>query len=351
MNRYNAALAGKNYSRPPVWFMRQAGRYHEHYQRLRAKNSFMDLCKKPELACEVTFGPLDDFGFDAAILFSDLLFPLEAMGMGLEYSEGPKLGWHLREIKDLSRLKGGGALAQELEFQAEALRLIRKRLPNEKGLLGFVGGPLTLFCYAVEGSHAGHLPSAREGLMDGRFQGFFEKLVDLLAQNMALQAQAGADAVAMFDTCAGEFDAQTYARVVVPAIRDVLAKFKALCPATPVVYYSRGTGPEHWAALKGVQPIQCLGVDWRHDLASVLEKWTGDWTIQGNIDPDWLFLSPAELESRLRVVFSRVLALSSEIRARWVCGLGHGVLPKTPEENVRLFLRVQKEMFDDSSRS
>src|SRR6185437_6011753 len=130
------ALRRENDSRPPVWLMRQAGRYHSHYQRLKGRHTFMDLCRKPELACEVTLGPVRDFGFDAAILFSDLLFPLEAMGTGLRYDPGPKLDRHLRSPADLEWLKGGRELASFVSFQAEAMREIRQALPSEKGLLG-----------------------------------------------------------------------------------------------------------------------------------------------------------------------------------------------------------------------
>jgi uroporphyrinogen decarboxylase len=266
------------------------------------------------------------------------------MGMGLKYDPGPKLEGHLKTPQDLDRLQGGARLAAQLEFQAEALRKIRAELPKEKGLLGFVGGPLTLFCYAVEGSHAGKLESSHAGLKDGRFAGFCEKLLDLLAANMALQARAGAETIAVLDTCAGEFDAKTYAREVVPALAALLERFKRLCPETPVVYYSKGTGPDHWRALEGL-PIACLGIDWRHDIAQVLREWGDRYAIQGNIDPEWLFLEPAELESRLREVFGRVKALPPEMRRGWICGLGHGILQKTPESNVRLFLRLQKEIF------
>lgn len=347
-NLYTAALRKKNNGRPPVWFMRQAGRYHSHYQKLRAKHSFMDLCKIPEIACEVTFGPLDDFGFDAAILFSDLLFPLEVMGMGLSYEPGPKLQWHLREPADLSRLRSGRELARGLEFQAEALRLIRGRLPAEKGLIGFVGGPLTLYYYAVEGSHqnldSSKKGSAVAGLRDGRYLGFCEKLGELLAENMALQARAGADGIALLDTCAGELDADAYREFAVPALRSVIDRFKALCPETPIIYYSKNTGPEHWRALSGL-PIDCLGIDWHHDIVDVLREFGSAYSIQGNIDPDWLFLEPAELERRLRSVFAKVKELGPDVRRGWVCGLGHGILQQTPEDNVRLFLRVQKEIF------
>ncbi len=349
MNLFNSTVARQNSLRPPVWFMRQAGRYHAHYQALRQKYSFMDICKLPEIACEATMGPIRDFDFDAAILFSDLLFPLETMGMGLTYTDtGPQLGWHLNQVSDLKKLKGGGQLVETLAFQGEALKLIRKELSPDKGLLGFVGGPLTLFCYAVEGSHKGDLKSSRQGLKDGRFEGFFEKLLDLLAENMVLQAQSGADVVAVLDTCAGEFEPSLFKTDVVPYLDILFKKFKEKAPQTPIVYYSKGTGPEHWKALQGL-PISGLGIDWHHDITKVLTNWSGEYAIQGNIDPSWLFLEPAELELRLRKIFLAVKALPAEMRKGWVCGLGHGVLPKTPEQNVRLFLALQKEIFEARS--
>src|SRR5580700_5682280 len=191
------AIARRNHGRPPVWFMRQAGRYHKHYQRLRARHEFIDLCKRPELAVEVTLGPIEDFGFDAAILFSDLLFPLEAMGMGLTYEPGPKLGWHLRSAADLARLRGGAGQAQHMNFQAEALTRLRAQLDPHCGLIGFVGGPFTLFAYAVAGSHEGFVSDALCNADGSLYRGFIEQLQPLLAANMALQARAGADCIAI----------------------------------------------------------------------------------------------------------------------------------------------------------
>jgi uroporphyrinogen decarboxylase len=289
-------------------------------------------------------GPIQDFGFDAAILFSDLLFPLEAMGTGLRYDPGPKLDWHLQTPADLKKLKGGRALSSHMSFQADAMKLIRKTLPTDKGLLGFVGGPLTLFCYAVEGTHSGDLASSRAGLTDGRYTGFVELILEMLAENMALQARAGADTIAVLDTCAGEFSPEIYGQKAVPVLKELFKEVKKLCPDTPIVYYSKGSGPEHWKYVKGL-PIACLGVDWKHDLATVLDEWTDEFGIQGNIDPDWLFLEPRELETRLRAVFEKVKRLPASKRQGWVCGLGHGVLQKTPESNVKLFLKIQKEMF------
>src|SRR5436309_7910591 len=146
--RLHNALARRPQSTPPIWLMRQAGRYHKHYQALREKYSFMDLCKRPELAAEVALGPVLDFDFDAAILFSDLLFPLEALGMGLRYTErGPQLAWQLN-AHNISDLRSADDAWPHLIFQGEAVRATRESLAAERSLIGFVGGPWTLFVYA-----------------------------------------------------------------------------------------------------------------------------------------------------------------------------------------------------------
>jgi uroporphyrinogen decarboxylase len=338
------ALSRRNSGRPPVWFMRQAGRYHRHYQALRARHEFIDLCKQPRLAAEVTLGPLEEFGFDAAILFSDLLFPLEAMGMGLRYAPGPQLDWHLRSTADLARLQGGAERAAHMGFQAEAIELLRAQLPAAIGLIGFVGGPFTLYAYAAAGTHEGFVRGGLDGLDNGLYAGFNERLLPLLAANMALQARAGADCVAIFDTAAGSLTPEQFARHAAGPLAALMRGFRAQCPDTPVIYYSRDTGPAHWAALADIE-FQCLGVDWRHDLPEVLRSQGVRWSVQGNIDPQWLLLPPRELERRLRESFERTLALPAALRAGWVCGLGHGVLQSTPEDNVRLALKVQREMF------
>jgi len=345
MNRFQKAIRRKNPGRPPVWFMRQAGRYHAHYQGLRVKYGFTDLCKLPEVACETTLGPIRDFDFDAAILFSDLLFPLEVLGMGLTYEPGPKLAWHLKEKSQLSQLSNEGrSLVSGLSYQADAMRLIRAALPTEKGLLGFVGGPLTLFFYAASGSHSGDLTSAREGMKDGRFEGFCERLEDLLAANMVMQARAGADTVAMLDTCAGEVSPELYQSKVVPAIRRVLERFVAECPEIPVTYYSKNTTSDYWKKLAGL-PIGALGVDWNVDLAQTLNEFGSDYAIQGNIDPHWLFLPWEELRGRVLPIYEKVATVAPRKLDGWISGLGHGVLPKTPEENVRNLVQLNREVF------
>ena len=343
-SNFVAALERRNAGRPPVWFMRQAGRYHSHYQRLKSRHSFVDLCRVPELACEVALGPIEDFDFDAAILFSDLLFPLEAMGMPLAYTPGPSLGWHVRSVADVERLRSGVELASELEFQSDALRRTRARLARGKGLLGFIGGPLTLYCYAAVGSHQHDLAIARAGVDEGIFAAFCDRLRPLLAANLVAQSRSGADVVAILDTCAGEITAAQFGQHVVPELEKLLAEAVGLGLRTPVLYYSKGTSPEYWDRL-GDLPIQGLGVDWRCSVADVLRRYGGHWAIQGNFDPERLRDARADLDHDLRAFFEPVAALPATLRRGWICGLGHGVLQQTPEGNVRRFMELQREYF------
>ncbi|HKE44244.1 MAG TPA: uroporphyrinogen decarboxylase family protein [Steroidobacteraceae bacterium] len=343
-NLLQSALARCNASRPPVWFMRQAGRYHSHYRQLRGRHSFEALCKQPALATEVTLGPIEDFDFDAAILFSDLLFPLEALGMPLKYDPGPQLGWHVRRHDDLQRLVLNDASVAALQFQGSAMRSIRERLPDSKGLLGFVGGPLTLFFYAAAGSHQGDLGVAHAGLADGRYAGFCEKLLPLLTQNILLQWRAGADCIAIFDTCAGELGAQAFGRWVVPQLTTVVDAVRRECPEARILYYSKGTDATHWRLLTDLK-IDGIGVDWRTPLADVLHEFGAQWAVQGNIDPHTLLLPEADFLRSAEHFLSAVAALPAERRRGWICGLGHGVLPATPENHVRLFVDLQRELF------
>lgn len=346
-NRFLQAVKRKNvHDRPPVWFMRQAGRYHARYRKLREQYSFLEVCKNPRIACEATVAPVEEFGFDAAVLFSDILFPLEALGMKLGFNPGPELSGLIKNVIDLRRLKPcAQQVGERLGFQAEALKLIRARLDETKGLIGFVGGPLTLFWFAVGGSHKGpRAESAANGFEDGRFDGFCDLLTDGLAQAMRLQATAGADAIAIFDTCAGEVSPDRYRRSVVPVLERLLGLFRKECPETPVIYYSKGTDDEYWNVLKPLS-VQCLGVDWHSDLRETLEKHHEGWSIQGNMDPQWLILEHSEMERNVRGVFLQLSALPREYLKGWVCGLGHGILPNTPEKNVHLFLKIQHEVF------
>ncbi len=324
--------------------MRQAGRYHSHYRALKDKYSFLDLCKTPELACQVTMGPINAFDFDAAILFSDILFPLEAMGMQLKYDPGPILSWYIKTVKDVARLESNDSIIEKLEFQSKAINLIRKRLPTDKDLIGFVGGPLTLFSYAIEGQHEGTKVKLEEAINDGRFSIFSEKLIKILIGNMCIQAQAGADTVAIFDTSAGLLDITLFNKIIAPCLLSLITLFKKSYPNTPVIYYSKGTGKEHWDTLKSLN-INCLGIDWNHDISCVLNEYQNFFSIQGNFNPNILLDNPLIFEKHIIDYFAKIKSLPKEQLKGWICGLGHGVLPGTPEQNVKTFIKLQKEYF------
>jgi uroporphyrinogen decarboxylase len=323
----------------PVWFMRQAGRYHSHYQGIKKNSDFMTMCKTPRLAADVTLGPIQDFKFNAAILFSDLLFPLEQIGMGLSYHSGPPtLEWHLESVDDLKKLKIKESGEKFYAFQGEACQILRKELPKDVTLLGFVGAPFTLYTYAVEGSHAGNLVSAKKGMYDGRFEGFCQILIPEIVKEMSVQARGGAQAVALFDTAAGELSPGDYQELVVPKIHLVLKEFKKLHPGTKVIYYSKHTQAAHIKPLD-FSLIDVLGVDWRCDLVEIQKLLPPHVFIQGNLDPAWLHLPWELLEKKATKYYADLRARGLDFK-RWVAGLGHGVLIQTPEENVRNLVKL-----------
>lgn len=320
-------------TRVPVWFMRQAGRYHDHYQGMKKNHSFMELCKVPELAQEVTMGPIRDFDFDAAILFSDLLFPLEQLGTGLVYDPGPKLDFTFENLSDLKKLKLEDHNANYYDFQKQACTLLKESLPKTKSLLGFVGAPFTLYAYAVEGAHAGALVSSKKGLYDGRFEAFCEVLLPNVLDEMKMQAEGGADAMCIFDTAVGELTVKDFKNIVLPKIKYLTKEFKKAYPNKKVIYYSRNTHMKHLHSIEDAN-IDVLGVDWRHDLAEVLNTFSKDYYIQGNFDPCWLHLEWSQVEANLKEFYQNLVDAKVD-QSRWICGLGHGVLQHTPQENVR----------------
>lgn len=332
-NIFNQRIKVADKTQVPVWFMRQAGRYHDHYQNLKKKHSFMELCKDPKLACEVTMGPIEEFNFDAAILFSDLLFPLEQLGTGLVYNPGPKLDLQISKLEDLKRLKQSGFSADYYNFQKEACIELKNTLPQTKTLLGFVGAPFTLYAYAVEGSHAGSLVSSKTGLYDGRYESFCELLLPNVLDEMIMQAEGGADAMCIFDTAVGELTKKDFVNFALPKIKWLTSKFKEKFPDKHIIYYSRNTHLEYLQAIED-DNIDVLGVDWRHNLGKVMNALSSDYMIQGNIDPCWLHLPWEKLQANLDDFYKELCSYNID-HSRWICGLGHGVLQHTPQINVK----------------
>ena len=282
-------------------------------------------------------GPIEDFDFDLAILFSDLLFPLEAMGMGLTYDPAPTLSWQLND-ETIARLRSPDEAIEGLMFQKAAMAATRERLPNDKSLIGFVGGPWTLFAYAVEGSHKGELSQAKR--LIHLFQPFCKKIVPLLAQNIALQLEGGAEIVMVLDTAAGELSPSMLTETVDSTLGHLARKFPG-----QLGYYAKGIQPSHLVhplfRERGV--LGGLGFDHRWDMPSALKTQTLGF-LQGNFDQSLLFLSSEEFEARAREYLQPLSKLSLDERAGWVSGLGHGVLQHTPEANVRKMVQLIREV-------
>jgi uroporphyrinogen decarboxylase len=327
---------------PPVWMMRQAGRYHSHYQNLRAKHSFNELCKNPELASEVALGPVQDFDFDISILFSDILFPLEALGMGLEYTDqGPRLGFQLTAAT-IGQLVPWADALPKLHFQKEAMKLTREKIPAKKQVIGFIGGLWTLYVYAVEGSHAGSLIQSKGNM--ALFEKFAQTMLPLLKENIRIQFEGGADAVMIFDTAAGEVSPAFFQKWLAPLMAELANAYPG-----KLGYYSKGSQRSFFTKDFLSLPWAGMGFDHRWNLPEILRKseMATPGFVQGNFDQALLFLPANEFEKTYRTYLEDYKKLTPEQRSNWVCGLGHGVLPKTPEANVRRFVQITREVFSE----
>jgi uroporphyrinogen decarboxylase len=309
----------------PVWFMRQAGRYMAEYRALREKHTLLELCRTPELAVEVTLQPLRAFGFDAAILFSDLLIPLAPMGIPFEFQagEGPVIETPVRSAADVAALRRFDPRA-ELGMVLEAIRLLRREL--EVPLIGFAGAPFTLASYAIEGGHSTSFARTK-GLMYGDAE-TWHRLAALLAATVAdylrAQVEAGAQAVQLFDSWIGALDEADYREFVLPHVRRIFDSVSDL--DIPKIHF--GTGTAHLLAVQREAGGTVIGVDWRTPLD---EGWrlAGD-AVQGNLDPTLLFAPRDRLLARVDDVLRRAGG-----RPGHVFNLGHGILPGTPVEAVK----------------
>lgn len=338
MTRFTRALQGVQQTTPPVWLMRQAGRYHRHYQALRRAHSFEDVCRRPEIAAEAALGPIRDFDFDAAILFSDLLFPLEALGFGLTYKNGPpELDGPLTEAR-IKRFRPIDKAMDRLAFQGEAMAATRALLPADKGLIGFVGGPWTLFVYGVEGSHAGALTKAKSSV--DMYRAFAKRMVPLVKLQIRMQLRAGADVVMVLDTAAGDVPYSEFSTLIAKDLASLARAFPR-----QLGYYAKGSHPAQMTSPVFVDaPWAGLGVDSRWNMAQTLARRPLPGFVQGNFDPALLHLTGRELRAAIHRFLDPIRALPPRVRRGWICGLGHGVLPNTPEESVRTFVRLTRQV-------
>jgi len=310
----------------PVWFMRQAGRYMPEYRAVRAHHSLLEICKRPDLAAEVTLQPVERLGVDAAILFADILLVVEPLGVGLEFAggDGPSLRHPVTGAADVDRLRRFD-VATELGFIAESVRAVVARLDGRVPLIGFAGGPFTVASYLVEGGHSSNFLATKR-LMYGEPEAWhrlLSHLASLTTEYLRLQVEAGADAIQLFDSWAGALAPEDYRRYVLPHARAILEPLAAT--GVPLIHFGTQTA----ALLADMRRAggSVIGVDWRIDLVDAWERVGKDVAVQGNLDPVAL-LAPWAVVSEA----ARALLRSVAGRRGHVFNLGHGILPQTPVE-------------------
>jgi uroporphyrinogen decarboxylase len=307
--------------------MRQAGRYMAEYRALRQKHSLLELCRTPELAVEVTLQPVKALGVDAAILFSDLLLPLDPLGVPFDFhaGEGPVVESPLRSAADIGRLRRFEP-RQELGMVLEAIRALRRVL--DVPLIGFAGAPFTLASYAIEGGHSVSFAATKSLMYTDapawhRLAGL---LADVVADYLAAQVEAGAQALQVFDSWVGALDEADYREFALPHVSALFTRLRPL--GVPLIHF--GVGTAHLLPVLREAGGDVIGVDWRTPLDQAARRLDGGVALQGNLDPTAL-LGPRD---RLLARVDAVLAAASGL-AGHVFNLGHGVLPPTPVENVR----------------
>ncbi len=319
------ACFGRNKDRIPVWVMRQAGRYLPEYRAVREKASFQELCRSPELIAEVVHQPIERFGFDAAIVFSDILTVLEPMGMKVEFPDGgPRITNPIESPDDVDKLTDIDA-EHDLSFVLDGFRAIKKRLPDTP-LIGFVGSPFTLSCYMIEGKGSKTFDKARRFHYEHPRAGakLIQLLAEVLAKYLVAQVKAGADALQLFESWGGVLSRQSFQKLSIEPAGRIFDALKST--GVPRIYFVNNLAPY----VDRVATVDCevVGVDYRMDLARAARTLSGK-AVQGNLDPSLLFAGPDETRTATRKILD-----SLESHDNVIFNLGHGIQPKAPIESV-----------------
>jgi uroporphyrinogen decarboxylase len=332
------ALAGRVTSPPPIWLMRQAGRYLPEYRQVRARvSSFLDLCRTPELAAEVTLQPLRRFAFDAAIVFSDILIVPYALGQKVEFieGEGPKLE-PVRDATSIANL-GRTEAAKILAPVYETIERVVAELPDSVPLIGFCGAPWTVATYMVEGGGSKDQAAAR--LFAYRDRQSFQRLIDLLVEASAdyliNQVKAGARVLQIFDSWAGSLPEDEFERWCIAPTKKLVAQVKANMPQIPVIGFPRGAGvlAERYAEETGIDAIGC---DTSEPVVWIRDRLQTQLPVQGNLDPLLLVAGGSQLDGRVNAI------LDALANRPFIFNLGHGILPDTPIEHVERLVTLVK---------
>lgn len=324
-DRFLKACRGEPVDTTPVWIMRQAGRYMEEYRAVRAKHSFLDVCHIPEIACEVTLQPLDVLNVDAAILFSDIMIPLEGMGCKVEFNPGPVMD-PIRTHADVEKLRICKP-EEDVPYVLDAVRLIKKELNGKVPLIGFSGAPFTLAAYMVEGKGSREFANFKR-LMFAETETFnllMEKVSDTVIAYLNAQAAAGAQALQIFDTWGGILSPADYAKYVLPHSKRIIA---SLDKSVPVIHFVKGAG----LMLDLVKQAggDVLGLDWHIDIADAIEKIGPNFSVQGNMDPAYMFAP----EALAKKTAAEIVEKGKKARGH-VFNLGHGIMPMASVDTAR----------------
>ena len=311
----------------PIWLMRQAGRYMKEYRALRKKYSFMEMCKNPELAAQITLQPIDKFKLDAAIIFSDILIPLEPMGVEFEFvkGEGPVFHHPVRERKDVERLR---IIEPEVEipFLMKAIQIVRKELGGKIPLIGFCGAPFTLASYIIEGGHSKNYILTKGLMYQDRptWDALMEKISEVLIRYLNAQIRSGVQAVQVFDSWVGCLSPRDYEEYVLSYSKKIM---DGVGKKVPLIHFA--TSSSTLLELMKRAGGDVIGLDWRVDIREAWARLGFDVAIQGNLDPVILF-GPVDLIKReTKRILDRV-----EGRPGHIFNLGHGILPNTPVDHV-----------------
>lgn len=326
------ACRGEPVDRVPVWMMRQAGRYLPEYRAIRDAHSFLEVCKTPELAVEVSLQPYRILGVDAAIVFSDILIPAEAMGMQLELTDaGPVLPKPIRCVTDLQALRDFDP-ERETDFLMQAIASLCRELGPHVPTIGFAAAPWTLACYMVDGQTKAGFAATKQMMYSN--PNVFRNLLETIARNTAryLHAQiaAGACVVQLFDTWAGELSQQDYDAFALPATQRVIEDLSN--EEVPVILYTKGTA--HLLLSVARAGADVLSLDWRVDLGDARRKLGSRVALQGNVDPCVLLGPPEGIHDAVHEVIGKTGG------AGHILNLGHGILPSTLVENARVFIQA-----------
>ena len=322
--------------RTPVWFMRQAGRYMPEYRAVRKQHSLLEICKNPPVAAEVTITAAEALGVDAAIIFADLLLPLEVMGLPFHFSpgEGPVIEKPLRTKEDIARLRTDRA--SELGYVSEAVRLVAKHFAGRLPVIGFCGAPFTLASYMIEGGGSRNYVHTKKMMYNfpAEWDELLRKLTAVTAEYSAQQVRAGADAIQIFDSWVGCLSAEDYRRYVLPHVTALVKQLQK--SEAPIIYF--GTDSATLLPAMRETGAEVIGLDWRIPLDQGWRSLEHRCAVQGNLDPVLLFADWKELKSRAEDVLCRAAG-----RPGHIFNLGHGILPETPVENVKNLARFVQE--------